>query len=57
MIEKLKQTLTSLYKTDTVLYFDSEMIAMAALDIVMNNEGINVELFHFSEKLIEKLKN
>jgi hypothetical protein len=57
LIEKLKQTLTSLYKTDTVLYFDSEMIAMAALDIVMNNEGINVELFHFSEKLIEKLKN
>lgn len=37
LIEKVKQTLTSFYKTQLVLYFDFEILALTALDIVMKN--------------------
>ncbi len=37
LIDKVKQTLTSFYKTQIVLYFDCEIIGLTCLDIVMKN--------------------
>ena len=37
LIDKVKQTLTSFYKTQIVLYFDFEVLALTALDVVLKN--------------------
>ena len=37
LIDKVKATLTSFYITQIVLYFDYEILALTALEIVMKN--------------------
>jgi hypothetical protein len=39
-----------------VLYFDFEILALTALNVVMENERISVELSGFSDDLIRKLQ-
>jgi hypothetical protein len=54
--KKVEEALTSLYQTNVVLFFEPQLIALAALSIVMKNEGINLGLCGWDVNLIKKIQ-
>lgn len=56
IIKKTEETLTSLYQTSTVLYFEPQLIALTALTIVMKNEGINPTLCSWDQALVNRMQ-
>jgi hypothetical protein len=56
VVKKTEETLTSLYQTSTVLYFEPHLIALTALTIVMKNEGINPAHCSWDISLITRIQ-
>jgi hypothetical protein len=55
IIRKIEETLTSLYQTKAVIYFEPQLIALTASSIVMKSEGINPTVCDWDNNLIKKI--
>ena len=55
MIVKFKNTLTSLYKCEVVVFYSPQTIACLGLDILLKTEGRNVEVMDFEPALKQSL--
>ena len=57
MNTKFKNTLTSLYKCEVVVFYSPQTIASLGLDILLKAEGRNVEVMNFELPLKESLQD
>lgn len=57
MITNYRRVLTSLYKCEVVVFFKASTIACLALDILLREQGRNIEVMDFDPQLKELLQS